>query len=301
MKELALESSYETLRAAVWDNVQNPKGTIQIAHGLVEYHGRYDDLANFFNKNGYIVFCNDHLGHGLHVKNGSKKGYFSEEDGYENVVNQFAEMNSYIRKNFPLNKHFLLGHSLGTAISISFLKRGVSYDGVLLSAAFSINPVMSFLQSLLLWPEYKFSGKTFYSKQMEEVTTKKNNSFFKPNRTTHDYLSRDNQRVDDYISDPLCGFENTTQLWMDLKNGITGLHTKKSLALIDQETVFSLITGDEDPINLKGKQAENIHNILVDLGIKSEFKTFKGMRHEPFNEIGREAVYKYTLDFFNNI
>ncbi|GIR11323.1 MAG: hypothetical protein CM15mP22_7430 [Gammaproteobacteria bacterium] len=27
-----------------------PKGTIQIAHGLVEYHGRYDDLANFFNK-----------------------------------------------------------------------------------------------------------------------------------------------------------------------------------------------------------------------------------------------------------
>ena len=94
MKKLALESSYETLRAAVWDNVQNPKGTIQIAHGLVEYHGRYDDLANFLNKNGYIVFCNDHLGHGLHVKNGSKKGYFSEEDGYENVVNQFAEMNS---------------------------------------------------------------------------------------------------------------------------------------------------------------------------------------------------------------
>ena len=88
---------------------------------------------------------------------------------------------------------------------------------------------------------------------------------------------------------------------MDLKNGITGLHTKKSLALIDQETVFSLITGDEDPINLKGKQAENIHNILVDLGIRSEFKTFKGMRHEPFNEIGREAVYKYTLDFFNSI
>ena len=50
MKELALESSYETLRAVVWDNVQNPKGTIQIAHGLVEYHGRYNDLANFLNK-----------------------------------------------------------------------------------------------------------------------------------------------------------------------------------------------------------------------------------------------------------
>ena len=80
MKELALESSYETLRAAVWDNA-NPKGTIQIAHGLVEYHGRYDDLANFFNKNGYIVFCNDHLGHGLHVKNGSKKGIFLKRMG----------------------------------------------------------------------------------------------------------------------------------------------------------------------------------------------------------------------------
>ncbi|MAV83858.1 MAG: alpha/beta fold hydrolase [Gammaproteobacteria bacterium] len=300
MKIITQDSSFLKLRAAVWDEVDNPKGTVQIAHGLVEHHGRYKELANFLNQNRYVVFCNDHLGHGLHIQNGMQKGYFSDEDGYENVVNQFGEMNAFIRKNYPLKKHFLLGHSLGTAISLSFLKRNVAYDGVVLSAPFLLDPIMSFLQGLLLWPEYKFFGKKYYSKQMEEATTKRNNSFFKPNRTTHDYLSRDKERVDNYISDPNCGFENTTQLWRDLKDGISGLHSKQSLEKIDQETIFCLLSGDNDPINSKGKQAEKIHHSLLELGMKSELKIFKGMRHEPFNELGRKKVYEYILNFFNN-
>ena len=74
-----------------------PKGTIQIAHGLVEYHDRYDEFAKFLNEHGYIVYCNDHLGATAHKK-GELKGYFVDENGYEAVVDQLAEMNSVIRK-----------------------------------------------------------------------------------------------------------------------------------------------------------------------------------------------------------
>ena len=85
-----------------------------------------------------------------------------------------------------------------------------------------------------------------------------------------------------------------------LKDGISGLHSKQSLEKIDQETIFCLLSGDNDPINSKGKQAEKIHHSLIELGMKSELKIFKGMRHEPFNELGRKKVYEYILNFFNN-
>ena len=115
-----LPSEHGHLRGAIWDNVENPKGTIQIAHGLVEYHDRYDEFAKFLNEHGYIVYCNDHLGHGLHVKKGELKGYFADENGYEAVVDQLAEMNSVIRKAHPSLNHFFIGHSLGTALGLSF-------------------------------------------------------------------------------------------------------------------------------------------------------------------------------------
>ena len=41
MKEFALPSQHKNLRGVVWSDVKNPIGTVQIAHGLAEYHGRY--------------------------------------------------------------------------------------------------------------------------------------------------------------------------------------------------------------------------------------------------------------------
>lgn len=36
------------IRVYIWDNVDSPKGVVQIVHGMAEHAGRYDDFANFF-------------------------------------------------------------------------------------------------------------------------------------------------------------------------------------------------------------------------------------------------------------
>ena len=298
MKEFALPSQHKNLRGVVWSDVKNPIGTVQIAHGLAEYHGRYHEVAEFLNNKGFIVYCNDHLGHGLNISDGSTEGYFKKERGYSAVVDQLAEMNLYIRKENPSLRHYMLSHSLGTPLTISLLKRNISFNGVVLSAAFSVNSTLLFLNNLLLWPEYAFKDKKKVSKEMEKHTTLKHNAFFKPNRTTHDYLSRDKRKVDEYIADPYCGFPKTIQLWKDLILGFKNLWTNKSFAEIDSEIPFLIITGDEDPINDKGKQAERIYNLFIDCGFKAEFELYQGMRHEPLTEIDRGIVFDRVAKFF---
>ena len=298
MKEFSLPSQHGKLRGVVWDEVVNPIGTVQIIHGLVEYHGRYQETAEYLNKNGFIVFCNDHLGHGLNITDGNLKGFFKEENGYEAVVDQLGEMNSHIRKNYPMSKHFVLSHSLGTALVISLLKRNIYFDGVLMSAAFSVSNMMIYFNKILLLPEFLFQGKKSTSLEMEKFTTQKHNSFYEPNRTTHDYLSSDKEKVDEYIADQLCGYPNTTQLWQDLSNGFINLWTKKTFSKIDNNIPFYLITGDQDKVNNDGKQAEDIHGLLIESGFKSELEIFKGIRHEPFQEKQRKKVFESVLNFY---
>ena len=298
MKEFSYPSKHGKLRGVVWDEVKNPVATVQIFHGLVEYHARYDETAKFLNKHGFIVYCNDHLGHGLNVIHGGFKGFFKEENGYEAVVDQLSELNAIIRKERPTIKHFVLSHSLGTCFLLSLLKRNIFFDGVVMSAAFSVNRFMLILNKMLLLPEYFIKGKMGISDEMEKLTTQKHNSFFEPTRTSHDYLSSDKRKVDEYVEDELCGYPNTTQLWQDLANGFQNLWTKLTFSAFDEKIPFHLISGDQDKVNNDGSQAENIHNLLIESGFKSEFKIFKGMRHEPFQEKERQKVFESILDFY---
>ena len=298
MKEFSYPSKHGKLRGVIWDKVKNPIATVQVFHGLVEYHARYDETAKFLNKHGFIVYCNDHLGHGLNVTHGGFKGFFKEENGYEAVVDQLSELNAIIRKVRPTIKHFVLSHSLGTCFLLSLLKRNVFFDGVVMSAAFSVNRFMLMLNKMLLLPEYFIKGKMGISDEMEKLTTQKHNSFFEPSRTSHDYLSSDKRKVDEYVEDELCGYPNTTQLWQDLANGFQNLWTKLTFSAFDEKIPFHLISGDQDKVNNDGSQAENIHNLLIESGFKSELKIFKGMRHEPFQEKERQKVFESILDFY---
>ena len=62
-------------------NVENPKGYIQVLHGMQEHQNRYKDLALYLNKRGYTVITSDMRSHG---ENAVELGYFKEKDGYRN-------------------------------------------------------------------------------------------------------------------------------------------------------------------------------------------------------------------------
>jgi alpha-beta hydrolase superfamily lysophospholipase len=213
-------------------------------------------------------------------------------------ISKFIALNSFIRKEHPAKKHFLLAHSLGTVICLAVLRKNIHFDGIILSAAFSRNDIEMFLNNLVLWPEYKLSDPKKINSTMEEFTTKKHNSFFKPNRTTHDYISSDNENVDEYIEDDLCGFPMTNQFWMDLKNGCTNLWKKDTYKKFNKKIPFFFITGSFDTVNNMGKQAFDMHQKFLELGFSTKFKAYEKSRHEPLSDVEKETVWKDVSDFF---
>lgn len=54
----------KSVHVYVWDEVSKPLGMVQICHGMAEHALRYDRFARYLNENGFIVFADDHRGHG---------------------------------------------------------------------------------------------------------------------------------------------------------------------------------------------------------------------------------------------
>ncbi len=64
--------------AAEWIPEVQPRGVVQIIHGISEYVERYDRFARFLAGQGFVVCGGDHLGHGKTAEDGVM-GWFAEE------------------------------------------------------------------------------------------------------------------------------------------------------------------------------------------------------------------------------
>ena len=84
------------------------KGVIQIAHGMAEHIGRYEDFAKYMSAHGYIVYGNDHRGHGRTGQLAEQRGYFSDNRGWEKAVSDMAHLTYIINKNILTYLFFFL-------------------------------------------------------------------------------------------------------------------------------------------------------------------------------------------------
>jgi alpha-beta hydrolase superfamily lysophospholipase len=81
------------------------------------------------------------------------------------------------------------------------------------------------------------------------------NRKFAPNRTSYDWLSRDEEAVDRYIADPCCGFIATNQFWVDLLDAIIAIARPENRAKIRRDLPIYIFSGRDDPVNNQGRGA----------------------------------------------
>ncbi len=118
----------------------DPRAVVQLLHGIGEHARRYGNLIDALTADGYIVYADDHRGHGRtgerqHGGDPSKIGHLGV-GGLRATVAALSQFTELIRAENPGLPLVILGHSWG-----SFMTQGLynehpdSYDAVVLSGS----------------------------------------------------------------------------------------------------------------------------------------------------------------------
>jgi len=113
-----------------WGNPHHVRGVVQIAHGLGEHISRYAELAETLAQAEFIVYGNDHRGHGLTAKPSGSFGEFGPS-GFDQLVEDMVSLRVIAKKEHPDKPYILLGHSMGSFAAQQFIvDHGHSIDGL---------------------------------------------------------------------------------------------------------------------------------------------------------------------------
>lgn len=284
-----------TCHAREWIPEGRPRGVVQIVHGVAEHIGRYDQLARFLASRGYAVCGEDHLGHGLTA--GGKFGYFGPKNGWNLVVRDVRRLRELAGEKFPGLPYVILGHSMGSFLTRTYLIRwpGTVNAAVLSGTGQESAPAIASCKAL---SEFlcKTRGPDYVSKLVNGLSLGSYNKAFKPNRTSSDWLSRDQMAVDAHLADPLCSFIPTAGMFRDMMCGLQFIADKGNLSKMNKDTPVYFLSGDHDPVGSMGKGVRKVEGLFRSAGCRDvTVKLYPGGRHEMFNETNRQEVYEDLL------
>ncbi len=276
----------------IWPN-KRAKAWVHILHGMAEHALRYHEFAEKLVAAGYGVVAHNHRGHGAGQT--ASLGIFADSNGWEKILQDTA----LVRKTVCINDlpYFIIGHSMGSFIAQSYLTQHSKIakpdiSGVILSGSNLQSVLLLSIASVVAKIECFRVGKQNSSALLQFLSFGSFNKKFKPNRTQYDWLSRDGAEVDRYITDPLCGFDCSTGLWLDFLTGLKKLFKPANFKKIAPDLPIFIFGGSDDPVGLMGKGLPKLFNAYKANGHTNiTLKLFHNGRHEMLNEINKEEVY----------
>ena len=279
-----------------------PKAVVQIAHGIAEHIDRYEDFMRFLAENSYVAVGNDHLGHGKSAATPDELGIFAEENGWNYVVEDMKKLRDQIKEQYPDLPYVFFGHSMGSFLTRTFLiKYPALYDAAILSGTGHQSAALvngGYLAAQLLTKKNgpRSSGQTLNDMAFGSYCKRIENP-----RTPFDWLSRDNDTVDRYIADPLCGFICKTSLYRDMMGGLKFLTDQKNINKMNRNAPVYFMSGAEDPVGDYGKGVEKAYKAFCRAGLTDVMiRLYPGGRHEMLNELNRSEVMQDILSWLND-
>lgn len=275
-----------------WTPEGQPKAILQIIHGIAERVERYDDFANYLNGQGFLVVAEDHMGHGSSLEEGGVRGYF--HGGWFTAVDDSCRLMKDTMAEFPNVPYIMFGHSMGSFMARTILAKypdsGISAAiicGTGWQPTFALPVLIKVVEEIC-----KKCGEENPNEQLDNMVFGGFNKRIENARTPKDWLTRDEEIVDAYIADPMCGFVPSCGLLRDMMKGICYIQQPKNLAAMKKNLPVFFIAGREDPVGPYGKGVEQAAKAFRKAGmINVALKLYPGCRHEILNELNKEEVY----------
>ncbi len=298
-KDFYFESStgHNKLRAHMCTPDVEPRGIIQIVHGIAEHMDRYDDFMLFLANNGYIAVGEDHLGHGKSIEREEDKGFFAESNGWTYAVQDVEILRLAMKKNHPELPIVVFGHSMGSFLTRTHLiKFPGGFDAAIISGTGNQGKPLVLGGLTVGNVVSKVKGPHYYSNFINNMAFGSYNKIYGIAKTTHDWLTRDEEVVQKYLADPLCGFIPSCSLFRDMMTGINIITNVKNLEAMNKDTPIYFMSGAMDPVGECGKGVNKAYDNFLKVGMKDvTIKLYDGGRHEMLNEINKDEVYANIL------
>lgn len=291
------------IHACIWiPDDKQPKGIIQIAHGVTEYILRYEEFAKYFTSKGYIVVGNDHIGHGLSVAEGREKMYFGKEGSWDFVVDDIKKCYEITKKRFPNLEYIFLGFSLGSFLMRTYLiKYPNDIHKAIIMGTGQISAIPLKLARSMANSEAKKVGEDHSTQKIHDLTFGTYNKIFAPNKTEYDWLCANEEALREYIDDPLRGGDFSAGLFREMLNGM--LYTSKinNIQKMNKDIKILLISGQKDPVGNCGKGVIKTYKAFKKAGINNiSLKLMPNDRHDILHEKDKldvyNIIYKFCID-----
>ena len=283
------------IHAVKWEpDGGEPKGILQISHGMVEYVERYGKFAEFMVQQGFLVVGNDHLGHGGSVTSESKWGYFAPKNGSDIVVEDLHHLRRIIEKEHPGVRYFILGHSMGSFLLRKYLSQhGSGLQGAIIMGTGTQPNAALVLGKGLCRALALFRGWDYRSNLVDKIAMGGYNKKFQDGGALNSWLTKDMEIVAAYSKEPRCSFKFTVSGYYTLFDTIHFINKPKNMNRIPKDLPLLFVAGEDDPVGNYGKGVKIACSTYKKAGISDiTCRLYPTDRHEILNELDREKVYK---------
>lgn len=287
------------IHAVIWRPEGKARGVVQLIHGMQEYGARYAPFAEYLVSLGYIVCADDHLGHGQSVNSDDDLGYFAKKDAVEVIIADLRSLYKIVKEEQPDIPFYILGHSMGSFFCRAYIARyGSDYDGaIIMGSGFKGRALLNFALFFVRL-DALFRGWRHRSKTIEKLAF---GSYGKKFSSKLGWLSKDENNVKAYVSDPLCGVPFTNNAYLGLFSVIKLACAKKTILSTPDSLPIFIVSGDDDPVGDYAKGVNKLYNKLKKAKKNVKIKLYMGYRHEILNDRCRGEVFKDISDFLEGL
>lgn len=276
-----------------------PRGIIQIVHGMVEHVGRYGRYAQLMAHEGFVVVGEDHVGHGHTANSPEALGHMEPGRGMAEILEDMTLLAQETRMAYPRAPLIMLGHSMGSFLARAFivdhpgLVDGLILSGTAFRSQLPIRAGRSLARSI-----GATRGLTYRSELVEKLALGAYSTPFRPNRTPHDWISRNEAAVDEYEADELSGSMFTVGAYSEMFGLLGRVCSTSHLNATPRDLPILIISGDRDPVGHMGSGPRELEKRYREAGVEDvTLELYAGCRHELLNELDHEMVENDVLDW----
>ena len=263
-----------------------PVATVLWIHGVGEHCHRsgYGRLYHALSKAGVEVYSCDHQGHGL---SGGERAYVERYASFIDDLELYVRSIAEGSPSGTIPNLFICGQSMGANLAAHLALRldEASTPVAELSGLFFSSPMFGVDMDITL------KVQDFFGSVLDKVVPKAK----LVDAVRAEDMSRDPKEVEQYLADPLIQHGNMkVHLALQLKWGIETL--KKTRDGISAPVL--LMHGSDDKTTSLSSALDFFDNISTE---KKRMIRLVGMKHEVFNELGKEAVVDLVVDFVTKL